>query len=474
MLWLYLHFPHLLLDHVRRASQTPGATVIVSGSPAQVRQACPIAQQLGIHPDMRLKTALSLAPEELAVIQPEPNQEQVILEQQASWLYRYAAQVVPHSPDGLLLEAGSLLRLYGSLDSLWHTLEQAVHTRRLTARFATGATPKAARLLAQTSQGVRSQDTTLLTQAIGQLPLAAAELDVKTLERLTRLGLTTLNEVFRLPPKELARRLAPDTLAYVQRIQGTRPDPQHFWQPSHRFHQQVDFVREVEHAQGLLFPLQPMLNELEEDLQWRQADTDRLTLSLTHRDGTTQRLSISRSGPDHRASTFLELTRLRLESCPLASPVTAMALTVTRFIPRRTPSAADLFGETADSREAWQALISRLQARLGEPALQRLTLNADHRPECAWSAAQVHRSETGGALPALAGQFTRPLWLLAAPHPLQQTPEQWLSGPERICSGWWDDNQVQRDYYAVQLPGGQVAWIFRDARGDWFIHGWFG
>jgi protein ImuB len=33
---------------------------------------------------------------------------------------------------------------------------------------------------------------------------------------------------------------------------------------------------------------------------------------------------------------------------------------------------------------------------------------------------------------------------------------------------------VHRDYYIAQLNTGQLAWVFRDAREGWFVHGWFG
>lgn len=473
MPWLYLHFPQLLLDHVRRTREKPVATAIIGGSPALVRQACPLAQAQGVSPGMRLKTALSLVPE-LAMVQPEPYQEQAILEQQARWLYRYAAQVALYPPDGLLLEARSLLRLYGSLDALWQQLTQAASQRQLSISLAAGLTPRAARLLAQVDQGICSQDAATLTQKVSQLPLTDAELAPTTLTRLSRLGLTHLGDAFQLPAKELARRLSPETLAYLQTIQGTRPDPQVFWQPPHRFHQQVDFIREVELAQGLLFPLQPMLSELEEDLQWRQVDTDRLQLTLHHRGRDPETLSICSSGPEHRASAFLDLVRLRLESFPLTAPVTAMALMVTRFLPRALPSGTDLLGETPDLREAWHTLVSRLQARLGEQALQQPAPYADHRPERAWVSTPLQPPRQGDAPSPQSHLPLRPLWLLPAPQPLQQTPEHWLSGPERISSGWWDGRRVQRDYYTAQLPGGQVAWVFRDNRDGWFVHGWFG
>lgn len=49
MLWLYLHFPHLLLDHIRRSREEAGALVIVEGSGQKVIQACPEARDQGVH-----------------------------------------------------------------------------------------------------------------------------------------------------------------------------------------------------------------------------------------------------------------------------------------------------------------------------------------------------------------------------------------------------------------------------------------
>ena len=43
MLWLYLHFPHLVLDHIRRTREDEGALVVVEGSGQKAIQACPEA-----------------------------------------------------------------------------------------------------------------------------------------------------------------------------------------------------------------------------------------------------------------------------------------------------------------------------------------------------------------------------------------------------------------------------------------------
>ena len=72
---------------------------------------------------------------------------------------------------------------------------------------------------------------------------------------------------------------------------------------------------------------------------------------------------------------------------------------------------------------------------------------------------------------------SRPLWLLAAPRPLGSDPAAaelaLLSGPERIETGWWDGIEVGRDYFIGRSKRGEALWLYRDRRGEWFMHGVF-
>ncbi len=472
MLWLYIHFPHLLLDHIRSSRELSGPLVVTDAQQQTVYQACPGARALGIQPGMRLKTAISLAPE-LGFARAAPEREQQVLEQQARWLYRHAAHITLYPPDGLLAEAASMHRLHGGLDKFWQTLQQALEQRQLTGWLATGRTPGAARQLARSRRGQCSDNPDTLDRLVAELTVQQAGLPERTAQRLGRTGLTTLAELFKLPPAEVARRLEPETLRLLQQLQGSRPDPQTPWSPPHRFIQRLDFGCDIEQSSGLLFPLQRVLGELEDDLQWRQQDTDRLQLELHHRNQPDTRLTLQTAGPEHRAASFLALVRLRLEQQALAAPVASMTLRVQHFIPREQPAGGDLLGDGSRPEEAWQALISRLQARLGDQALKVLASRPDHRPERAWQPARLSRPGTTGGQPQ-PDSPSRPLWLLQAPQPVINLPQAWLAGPERISGGWWDGERVQRDYYVAQLASGQLAWVFRDVSGGWFIHGLFG
>ena len=46
--------------------------------------------------------------------------------------------------------------------------------------------------------------------------------------------------------------------------------------------------------------------------------------------------------------------------------------------------------------------------------------------------------------------------------------------PERIESGWWDDKDVQRDYYVVRTNEGAQLWVFKDLQDSkWYLHGFW-
>lgn len=473
MLWLYLHFPYLLLEHFSQSDPEPRPKALISGKPAKVLQANPLATSQGVAPGQTVQTATALMPD-LQLIPADLTEQQRILRQQAVWLYRHVARITLHAPDGILTEAGSLCRLHGGLQGLWETLESELTRRNLTAWLACGHTPKAARLLARTQQGQCTDDRQALKQSLHAIPVEHAELDPRATERLQRMGLQSLGRIFQLPDRELARRLGPETCLELQKLVGTAADPQKEWSPPAHFHRRLDFAEDVEHTSGLQFPLQRALQELEEELRWRQHSTDTLNIQLHHRSDAATGLPLRTTAPEHRAPAFLALLRLKFERLELTSPVVGATLQVQRFIARHTPGGDDLFGESGSDRtEAWQHLLSRLQTRLGDSALRVISAQDDHRPE---QACQLRAIAASGQSAPKGNQTLprRPLWLLKAPQPLVHMPQEWLAGPERISAGWWDGERIQRDYYIARLHSGQTGWLFRDVTGGWFIHGWFG
>ena len=133
------------------------------------------------------------------------------------------------------------------------------------------------------------------------------------------------------------------------------------------------------------------------------------------------------------------------------------------------PASRDLFDARSQQAVPWTQLRERLRARLGDEAVHGLAVRADHRPERAWGESNERER------PSPPSELPRPGWLLPRPMPLRDHTLKVLAGPERIESGWWDGEEVRRDYYLVETSNGQRAWAYCVAgeHGPYMLHGWF-
>jgi protein ImuB len=185
--------------------------------------------------------------------------------------------------------------------------------------------------------------------------------------------------------------------------------------------------------------------------------------------------------PSRAANHFTLLARERLGTVALPEPVRALALTATDVVPLAGENIA-LFADENGGLEDWPKLVERLRARLGSAAVHGVAVAEAHRPEHASQArepmlARQKEWREGGK----AG--LRPFWLLAAPRPLEEIdaephcggPLKLVAGPERIESGWWDGDDVARDYFVAQTADHALVWVYRTrgAAAGWFLHGLF-
>jgi protein ImuB len=102
----------------------------------------------------------------------------------------------------------------------------------------------------------------------------------------------------------------------------------------------------------------------------------------------------------------------------------------------------------------------------------------DHRPERAWRACEPGSRDSTHAL--IEG---RPLWLLERPLRLAEVSGvphydgrlSRLTRAERIESGWWDGDDITRDYFVACNSAEALLWIYQERQpgGGWFLHGFF-
>ena len=472
MLWLYLDFPQLPLDHLMRGLSSPLPLAVVDGTPPFIKWLNNEAKKSGITENMSLSTAYCLLPT-LNATAYDPSQTNITLESLAASAYQYASHITLYPPDGLLLEVGSMLKLFNGLNELWNQLYAEFSNQGFTFNVASASTPISARLLARSHQGICSDNTEQLQSRIAELSLTQAELPNNAAERCHRMGLKTLQQLTSLPHTELTQRFGTGLTSYLHKLSGKAADPQIAYRRPNHFFRRLDFITEMEHINAVLFPLQRLLRELSDHLTRYQLATDTLAITLLHREQPPTHINIRSAQQEHHSEELMLLCRLRLERHTIPAPMLAITLKADQLSPLDVKN-DDFFEEVRHHQSDLQQLMGKLHARLGDHTVTQLTINEEHRPE---KAQQLMPANTSAAPIKTTTSTTviknRPLWLCSTPYPLDPQNLLFLTGPERISSGWWDQDAMLRDYYTIQFPHGALGWGFRDAQGGWFLQGWF-
>jgi protein ImuB len=374
----------------------------------------------------------------------------------AAWLGQFTPKVTLEPPLAVAAEIQGSLRLYGGAGRLRAKLRTGVAELGFEASIAFAATARAA-LWRAAGDGA----------PLEALPVAVTGVEQNALDLLRGLGIRTLGELMRLPRDGTTLRFGVALLAEIDRALGRIPEARRFFVPPARFAARLELPVPVEHADGVLFAARRLLVQLEGFLAARHAGVRGFTLVLAHERVQPTLVAVGLAAPARDAAHFLALAREHLHRVALAAPVEAIR--VETDAPEPLPGANGmLFREARTAGEDWTRLVERLAARLGGGAVHGLAVHSEHRPELAW-----RRTEPGAKASApVEPPGPRPLWLLETPRRLGEGEFALLAGPERIESGWWDGDDVRRDYYIARSGDGSLAWVYRAADG-WYQHGIF-
>lgn len=470
MRWACLLLPQLAIDGVLRRHPEPDAPLVLISGPAQRRvlhAVSPSARALGLRPGLSLAAAQALSTA-FATVEHDPQETERWRQLLAAWAYRFTSQVSTDLSHALVLEVGRSLQLFGPWPRFEAQLREELRELGFRHRIVAAPNPHAARVLANVHDGLAVGEHGLLN-VLGQLPIERAALPAEVAEALARMGLRKLRQVFALPRDAITRRFPPAVLQHLDRLRG-EDAPLTWYQPPDRFEGRIEFDHEIESSQALLFPLRRLTADLAAFLAGRDGGVQQFTLVLEHERIAHSEVAVGLLAPERDPAMLFELARGRLEQAKVPAPVRGMQL-VARELPPFVPAERDLFDPRPQQAVPWSQLRERLRARLGDDAIHGLGWQADHRPERVASGDSRPRKWVMEAPPL------RPGWLLPQPMPLRDRVQEVLAGPERIESGWWDGDDVRRDYYLVETAQGQRAWAFRIAgeqAGPYMLHGWFG
>lgn len=547
MLWFALHLSALPLEALLAA--LPAAAPADGEGPARcvveqrrVLLACSQARAAGVQPGMSAASAASLRPG-LQLLARDTTREAAFVERLALALARYTPAVVIE-PDGVLLEAMASLRLFGGARALAQALRATVRASGVQqAQMALAPTARAASLLARVAgnqpprrrpagraaaatahaaAGVKAGPTAgpVLGAATGPahapahapvaawhqhtrqrldaLPLAATfaawQLPERTAELLHGIGCRSLADVRALPRAGLHRRGGGALLEHLAQAYGEAPDPRPWFTPPPGFELGLELLHRADDAAMLVFAAERLVQPLAGWLAQQWLAASRIALHLRHETSrhqalpdTVVRIGLGEASRDPQQIGLL--LRERLQRTELPAPVYALTLRLEEAVSHAGREAAlwrDPQHGGDDGGDNSRSLIDRLGARLGPERVQRLHLQADHRPERAMLAVPANAAASASVRIELPPpMLSRPTWLLPEPLPLQEHAGRPLHGgpltlrsrAERIEAGWFDGALVCRDYHVAEGRDHRLRWVFRERRGavaQWYLHGLFG
>ena len=488
-LWLCVHLPQLPLE---ANSPAAAARVVVEEQQGihRVLLASAKAGAAGIMPGQSANAALALLPT-LSVEPRNEIAEQQALENLAAWLEQFTSIVCFAGDDVLLVEIAGSLRLYGGLPSLRGQIAAGLEQQGFSASLAIAPTPLAAAWLAKGGRRACIRDSANIAAALRAVPLAHIDWPNAVCESLAGMGIRTIGECLRLPREGFARRFGPQRLLELDRALGRLPDPRSSWRSPERFCADYEMTGEQDDRDVLLAICRELLLSLERFLVVRQLGVQSVQFGFFHLRNAATQLRLGCAEVGHLADRWFDLLRIRFERLTLPEPVIAVRLCGGRTQAVQAEAGRLRFhGRAAGQRPRFSMaqLAERLVARIGQQSVAGVATVAEHRPQLAWRLKAVLSEETIGTLSPVGSELRRPLWMLPEPallrvergYPLHHGRLQILEGPERLETGWWDQDGIARDYFMAVNPQGAYLWVFRDRRrnrlndASWYLHGLFG
>ncbi len=483
-LWFCVYLPNLPLEACG-AGKEALAVVEEQQSIHRVRLANAAAIDAGVMPGQSANAALALLPG-LQLEERSMLREQQVLESLAAWLEQFSSFVSIAGNNLLLFEVAGSLRLFGGLPSLRQQVSAGLEQQDFAASLAIAPTPLGATWLARAKRRACIREAENLVPKLRSLPLSCLDWPVSIFETLTGMGVANVGDCLRLPRQGFARRFGANRLLELDRALGRLPDPRASWRAPERFCADYEMTEEQSDRELLLAICHELLESHEQFLLVRQLGTQRINFSFFHLKETATKLSLGCTQADRSAKRWSDLLNIRFERLSLPEAVIAIRLHGGRTQSLQTDSGHLSFnGRTqVTQRHSMTQLAERLAARVGAQWVNGVTTVAEHRPQQAWCSRNLLSTKISDALSFVRRGLRRPLWMLSEPallyaeqgHPLHLGRLTLVEGPERLETGWWDDNGIARDYYTAVNPRGMRLWIFRNrnAAATWYLHGIFG
>lgn len=490
MLWLALRFPHLPLEALGYSADEKQSIVVEEQH--RICAASVGALNAGIQSGGKASAVHALT--ETRVLARQPEHESQALQRLAAWAYSYTPYIQRYGDDCLLLEVSRCLRLFGGIEALCSTLQTSLDNRPHEYRVGLAHSRQGAWLLSHRSASnphhskeISDKDSQQSFMAeIARMPLDYLNAFPQARDDLQKMGLKTFGDVLQLPLHELGKRFGQEFSQWLNELCGKQTEALPLHQPEEKFSASVSFNHAISEIKLLEIPAEHLLQEFVEYLVKHQQEAQQVDWYFYSPQGQVHTLSIGTERIHNQWQLLLDLTRIRLEQLQLYFEVERLELRCDKTTPVVSRSQqlfeqVDAFSDQQVQEDA-EAMVARLQARMGSASVYQPGLRSEHIPEKQHGRVfPFSKKAISEEQPMPSGKAPRPCWLFQKPHRISRKGNhlfwkgalQLVQGPERIEGKWWEHRSV-RDYFIAERDDHVRYWIYHDWMDDsWHAQGVF-
>ena len=312
-------------------------------------------------------------------------------------------------------------------------------------------------------------------EALARLPISALALDAESIDWFTKLGLSTIADLRKLPFSELGSRLAGASREVMWLLRGEDETPITPYDPPEEPEERIELEYGIDSNESLLFVAKTLCARLSARLVGRTRcathlelvfDLDRALLS----DAESPRavFSLRLSAPLRTSVELMSVIRARIESYALSAPVLAVTLRAAKLVSYEF-RARDLFTLETRAELALPRLASELAADIGENRVGMFALenswNPARRAALIPHASRPKKSKEPKDSPPtrLTTRAIEPVRFLQQPLPYEGAiPKASFLG-RREAVEWWRAPAPPQDDLAIFIPELEtMAWVVCD------------
>ncbi|WP_375210700.1 DUF6504 family protein [Hyphococcus sp.] len=501
-------FPRWPTDHLKKiqpsldAASAPIVLYEKAKSALRIRAMDARAAKLGFYRGQALADARAIEPN-LMALEADRDEKARAFRRLAEALMRYSPIVSVQETGEVFIDITGCQRLFGGEDVILEDLTSRIRRAGYSVRAAIADTPGAAWALARYGEaGVVEEGAH--DAAIASLPVEALRLAPALSDRLRRLGLKRVGQLYDMPRAPLTARFTKTLLLRLGQALGTEPEPLTPISPAPLYYSERNLAEPVSTLEAVKSILSPLAHDLAVDLARDAAGARRFEVSLFRVDNHVTRVQVGASAPARDAGHIVRLFSNRLDDLQddydagFGFELLRLSAFDVRPLAVRQRAAFDLTSDRAAQEEALAELKDRLSNRLGGKNVCRVRFRDTHLPERAAVFTPVIAPEEKPEHSPGAG--ARPVKLLPRPEEIEAIAEVpdgpprrfiWrrvaysvarANGPERIADEWHrkETPGATRDYYRIETPEGRRFWLFREGlygretgKPRWFLHGFF-